>query len=148
MDNTGLASKPLRNELVRMHNVLEGGSRVTWDSLHYRCSNSFNIRIHHTRLRYNLYNKLSLRFPCVSLCRFTQIYYTNDYRSGQPTERRGWVARVQISARRPTILSKVFRSFPQSLQTKAGIVPFSRSRPLPSTSYSIHYSPIKSELVY
>jgi len=41
----------------------------------------------------------------------TQIYFL----FGEP--------RIQISARKPTILTEVFRDFPQSLQANARIVP-------------------------
>jgi hypothetical protein len=47
---------------------------------------------------------------------------------------------VQISARRPAILTEVFRGYPQFLQANAGIVSQIRSRPSPSTPFSIYRS--------
>jgi hypothetical protein len=49
-------------------------------------------------------------------------------------------SRVQISARRLAILTKVFHDFPQSLQANAGTVPQIRIRLLPSISFQINYS--------
>jgi hypothetical protein len=41
---------------------------------------------------------------------------------------------------RPTILPDILRSFPESFQVAANIVPQNRPRPLPSTSFPINYS--------
>jgi hypothetical protein len=51
-----------------------------------------------------------------------------------------WGFRVEISAQRPSILTQVFRSFPQSVKGNTGIMPQIRPWPLPSTFFPIHYS--------
>jgi hypothetical protein len=45
---------------------------------------------------------------------------------------RSW---VQISVRKPAVVTEVFRGFPQSLQVNVEIVPWNRSRLLPSTCF-------------
>jgi hypothetical protein len=51
-------------------------------------------------------------------------------------------SRLQISARKPAILSPCFRCFPLSLQEHAGEVHQIKLRPLQSSSSGIHYPPV------
>jgi hypothetical protein len=48
--------------------------------------------------------------------------------------------RVQILARWSAISTKIFRGFSQYLHSNTSTVPSMSSRPLPSTSFPIHYS--------
>jgi hypothetical protein len=50
--------------------------------------------------------------------------------------------RVQILVPRPAILTKDFRDFSQSLQANVRILPKIMPRRPPSTSFTIHHSPI------
>jgi hypothetical protein len=45
-----------------------------------------------------------------------------------------------MSAQIPTILTDVFRGFPQSIQENSGMVLLIKPRPLPPTFFPIHYS--------
>jgi hypothetical protein len=45
-----------------------------------------------------------------------------------------------MSTWRPAILTEILRGFLHSLQENAEIVPYIRSRQLPSRSFPIHYS--------
>jgi hypothetical protein len=49
---------------------------------------------------------------------------------------------VRISAQVPVILTERFLLFPQSFRAYVETVPWIRSRPLPSISFSIYYHPV------
>jgi hypothetical protein len=49
-------------------------------------------------------------------------------------------SRIQVSARRPAVLTGGFRWVPQSLQENVRVIPRISSRSLPSVSVRIHYS--------
>jgi hypothetical protein len=53
-----------------------------------------------------------------------------------------WRCAARILARTPTILTEAFPEYLHLLQANVGIVPQSRSQPLPSSSLAIHYSVI------
>lgn len=62
-------------------------------------------------------------------------------------------SRFQISAMKSTILTEVYRGFPQSLKTNSERVPQIRPRPLPSTPHLIYglliivlFDAVKSEI--
>jgi hypothetical protein len=51
-------------------------------------------------------------------------------------------SRVQLSSRKPAIMTEGFRGFPHSLQAKCRDNALNRPQLLPSTSFPIHHLPI------
>jgi hypothetical protein len=68
------------------------------------------------------------------LCETHRILWSSGYHSCFIFGR----SQVQMLARRPAVMTEVFHGFPQSLQADAGIAPWIKPWPLPSTPSPVH----------